>query len=149
MLRRQLGDIWCAPRGVGERELHIGDSRGQDGRRRHCVVGRVHLPVTCGEVENTFVESAISENPVMKVAAAGLMPRFPVMPKLALWKSALCENRVVRGSSKIHRIPGGHGTRATRAGDATCASSTAPLVVPPVLVVPPTLVVPPALVVPP
>jgi hypothetical protein len=36
------------------------------------------LPVICGEVENTFVESAINENPVMKVAAAGLIPRFPV-----------------------------------------------------------------------
>jgi hypothetical protein len=30
------------------------------------------------EVENTFVESAVNENPVMNVAAAGLIPRLPV-----------------------------------------------------------------------
>ena len=36
------------------------------------------MPVTCGELENTFVASAPSENPVMKVAAAGLTPMFPV-----------------------------------------------------------------------
>jgi hypothetical protein len=30
------------------------------------------------EVENVLVESAFSENPVMRVPAAGLMPRFPV-----------------------------------------------------------------------
>jgi hypothetical protein len=36
------------------------------------------FPVTCGEVENTLVESAISENPVIDVAAAGLTPMLPV-----------------------------------------------------------------------
>jgi hypothetical protein len=36
------------------------------------------FPVTCVEVENVFVESAIKVNAVMEVAAAGLTPRFPV-----------------------------------------------------------------------
>ena len=36
-------------------------------------------PVTWGEVENTFVESAVNPNPVMAVAVTGLTPMFPVM----------------------------------------------------------------------
>lgn len=40
------------------------------------------MPVTCGEVENTFVESAVSEKPVMNVAAAGLTPRSPVIAEV-------------------------------------------------------------------
>jgi hypothetical protein len=35
--------------------------------------------VTWGEVENTFVESAVNPNPVMAVAVTGLTPMFPVM----------------------------------------------------------------------
>ena len=35
--------------------------------------------MTCVDVENTFVLSALSEKPVMYVAAAGLMPTLPVM----------------------------------------------------------------------
>jgi hypothetical protein len=37
------------------------------------------LPVTCGEVANVVVESAVSEKPVTYVAAAGLQPMSPVM----------------------------------------------------------------------
>jgi hypothetical protein len=37
------------------------------------------FPVTCGDRENRFVASAINENPVMYVAAAGLTPKLPVM----------------------------------------------------------------------
>jgi hypothetical protein len=44
------------------------------------------FPVTCGEVENKFVESAMSENPVMKVAAAGLIPKFPVIDAVGTMK---------------------------------------------------------------
>ena len=36
------------------------------------------FPVTKGEVENTFEGSAVSEKPVMKLAAAGLTPISPV-----------------------------------------------------------------------
>ena len=37
------------------------------------------FPVTCRDRENRFVASAINENPVTYVAAAGLTPRLPVM----------------------------------------------------------------------
>jgi hypothetical protein len=37
------------------------------------------LPVTCGELAKVPVESAVSEKPVMYVAAAGLQPMSPVM----------------------------------------------------------------------
>jgi len=36
------------------------------------------FPVAPLVPENTFVASAVRENPVMKVPAAGLIPRFPV-----------------------------------------------------------------------
>jgi hypothetical protein len=45
--------------------------------------------VTCGEVENTFVESAINENPVIKVAAAGLSPRSPVIAEVGTFEIPL------------------------------------------------------------
>jgi hypothetical protein len=47
------------------------------------------LPVTCVEVENTVEESAINENPVMKVPAEGLRPRFPVMAEAGTVEIAL------------------------------------------------------------
>jgi hypothetical protein len=37
------------------------------------------LPVTLDDVENTFVASAVKLNPDIKLAAAGLNPRFPVI----------------------------------------------------------------------
>ena len=39
------------------------------------------MPTTCVELEKTLVESATSENPVTKLAAAGLSPMFPVKPE--------------------------------------------------------------------
>src|SRR5438270_14062257 len=47
------------------------------------------LPVTWVDRENTFVESAVSENPVMKVAAAGLTPRLPVTAEVGTVEIAL------------------------------------------------------------
>lgn len=40
------------------------------------------LPVTCGAVANVFEESIVSENPVMKDAAAGLTPISPVIAEV-------------------------------------------------------------------
>src|SRR4051795_9187334 len=47
------------------------------------------LPVTCGELENTLVASAVNEKPVMKVAAAGLTPTFPVTAEVGTVEIAL------------------------------------------------------------
>jgi hypothetical protein len=51
-----------------------------DGSLRHesAVDRGARLHVDRG-LSHTFVESAINENPVMNVAAAGLTPMFPVM----------------------------------------------------------------------
>jgi hypothetical protein len=40
------------------------------------------FPLTCEDVENTFVESMINANPVMAVSAMGLTPMFPVMAEV-------------------------------------------------------------------
>jgi hypothetical protein len=37
------------------------------------------LPVTWVDVEKHFVESSVKANPVIKLAAAGLNPTFPVI----------------------------------------------------------------------
>ena len=37
------------------------------------------MPVTCGEVENTFEASRVNEKPVIPVAEIGLTPISPVM----------------------------------------------------------------------
>src|SRR4051812_23759258 len=46
-------------------------------------------PVTCGELEKTLVESAVSEKPVMKLAAAGLTPMLPVMAEVGTVEMAV------------------------------------------------------------
>jgi hypothetical protein len=40
------------------------------------------FPLTCEDVENTFVESMINANPVMAVSVMGLTPMFPVMAEV-------------------------------------------------------------------
>src|SRR5438445_8963358 len=46
-------------------------------------------PVTCGELENTFVASAVREKPVMNVAAAGLTPMLPVIAEVGTVEMAV------------------------------------------------------------
>jgi len=61
-----------ALRPVLERAYEDGRSAFDEGRFGPSLV------VTCGVLEKTLVESAVSGNPVMAVAAAGLIPRLPV-----------------------------------------------------------------------
>ena len=122
----QFGHVWRAPRSVGECKLHVGDGRGQGGRCRRRVVGRIRLPgyLWRGREHSRGIGNQRESGNVGSGRGADTNVSYNRRGRHRGY-AALGEDCIVFRSSKIHRNLRNHGTSIASTSRAAGSQRTA------------------------